>query len=390
MKILSRLLIILFFLSIKTISAQIEWKTENQNNTNIYWPKDLSKGKVFQVTSFGPFKNQGSKLESWFLNAVKSQQVTHGKPLKKWIIKPEKGNAISTVNSFVNSVGKKMEVAYQGGTLSDGRLYLTQLISSSDLVLLMKYGAGLEPLIEKIKSKMLNNSSIDFNDKKDIALENSLEKTKNFIPNKEELKVVKGPKGIKNMRGIIVYGIQPGGLYGPTSDVIVTFTDGSYTSDIKRVFSKGVATSKKEKPNRWGYWSLKNGALELKGASGKTWNTYGDWIAKPGSKGLKLNGCYGNITSSSSSDYGGGTTVGNASSWCFKPNGRFAHSSTGFATASGDVRGASASSNKSRGRYLIDGYTIRFVYDSGTEFIAGFCFLNEKKSHIAINGQRYY
>lgn len=41
------------------------------------------------------------------------------------------------------------------------------------------------------------------------------------------------------------------------------------------------------------------------------------------------------------------------------------------------------------GRYRIDGYAIRLAYDDGSQAEAGFAFLNDERTHIAINGKRY-
>jgi hypothetical protein len=143
-------------------------------------------------------------------------------------------------------------------------------------------------------------------------------------------------------------------------------------------------------PGKWEKWKIIDKKLYLKEKKKKDYSkTRGDWIARPGAVDLKLNGCHGNITSASETPFGGHSTVGNASSWCFKPDGRFAHSSIGFAVSSGDVSGGTSARRKQRGRYRIDGYTAKFIYDDSTELITAFCYLSEKNSHIAINGKRY-
>lgn len=198
------------------------------------------------------------------------------------------------------------------------------------------------------------------------------------------------PEGFKELRGVITMGIQPGGMFGFTSDVIALFDDGNYTSDLSRLFSEGISASMKKKPTRWGKWKMIDGELYLRSSGEKEFSeTRGNWVARSAPSDQRLKGCYGNITSASETPFGGNSTLGNASSWCFKPNGRFAHSSTGFISSSGAVSGGVSSSSKRGGRYRIDGYTARFVYDDGTELVTAFCYLNEKKSHIAINGKRY-
>ena len=87
----------------------------------------------------------------------------------------------------------------------------------------------------------------------------------------------------------------------------------------------------------------------------------------------------------------GDAMVGKASSWCFARDGRFSHESAGFAIATGGgVRGATgATAQHLRGRYRIDAYAIRLAYDDGSEAQAGFAFLNDEHTHIAINGKRF-
>jgi len=195
--------------------------------------------------------------------------------------------------------------------------------------------------------------------------------------------------GLKEVRGVIVYGIQAGGMFGTTEDFIALFEDGTYSSDLPRTFGVSKAASKKKKPNYWGTWRFRNDKLELKDFNDRAFDTTsGDWVADGGKNDQRLTGCYGNITSTSGADYTSGTTVGLARSWCFYPNGRFTNKASAYGSSS-NPGVAMGVSNKARGRYRIDGNMARFVYDDGHEVISAFGFINKDRTHIMLNGKRF-
>ncbi|MFI8605964.1 hypothetical protein ACIGCP_15975 [Cellulophaga baltica] len=376
------------------ISAQSKWDTNMQGDIKVYTPSDLKSGKTFDVYAYGPTETPNEDLKNWVLETAKEKQKAIGEPLKKWIVKPEKED-YGITNSYKDNKGITMQVAYQGGKLTDGRNFFIKLIISNDLITVLKYGTRLEALLVDIKADMVTRQATA-TDKKIIA-SNNVNTAPTQTTTKEaaiheisetSLSSGKAPDGLVELRGLLGTGMQSTGMVGTTSNVIALFKDGTFTSDIGYTFSAGVAASKRKNPKRWGQWRMRNNELELKEHDEAQFEEARDWLTEPASKDLKLNGCYGKITSSSYSGYGGGSTVGNASSWCFQPNGRFSHSKTGFANATGDVMGSTSSNKKSGGRYYLSDYTARFIYDDGTEVTTSFCFLNKKKTHIAINGKR--
>ncbi|WP_036152065.1 hypothetical protein [Maribacter forsetii] len=376
------------------ISAQSKWDISNQEDIKVYTPSDLKSNKIFNVYAYGPIEAPNEDLKNWVLETAKDQQKEIGAPLKKWIVKPEKED-YGITNSYKDNKGVTMQVAYQGGKLKDGRNFFLRLITSNDLITVLKYGARLDDLLVDIKADMVTRQTTATG-KKSIASNNvntapTQTTTKEAVINEiseTSLSPGKAPDGLVELRGLLGTGMQSTGMVGTTSNVIALFKDGTFTSDIGYTFSAGVAASKRKNPKNWGQWRMRNNELELKEYDQAQFEEASDWLTEPASKDLKLNGCYGNITSSSYSGYGGGSTVGNASSWCFKSNGRFSHSKTGFANATGDVRGSTSSNKKSGGKYYLSDYTARFIYDDGTEVTTSFCFLNKKKTHIAINGKR--
>ncbi|WP_423997903.1 hypothetical protein [Maribacter sp. IgM3_T14_3] len=376
------------------ISAQSKWNTTIQEDIKIYTPTDLKSGKTFDVYTYGPTEAPNEDLKTWVLETAKEKQKELGEPLKNWLVKPEKED-YGITNSYKDNKGVTMQVAYQGGKLKDGRNFFLRLITSNDLITVLKYGTRLDALLVDIKADMVTKQTTETTSNK-IANNQVPAKTTQTTSKEAAINEISeaslspgnAPEGLLEIRGLLGTGMQSTGMVGTTSDVIALFKDGTFTSDIVYTFSEGVTASKRKNPKSWGQWRMRNNELELKEHDQAQFEEASDWLTEPASKDLKLNGCYGNITSSSYSGYGGGSTVGNASSWCFKPNGRFSHSKTGFANATGDVRGSTSSNKKSGGRYYLSGYAARFIYDDGTEVTTSFCFLNKKKTHIGINGKR--
>lgn len=228
----------------------------------------------------------------------------------------------------------------------------------------------------------------------DTGPKNSVEPAKsnnpaNSVVVMDSLPPVEKLDGLKEVRGVIVYGIQAGGMFGTTEDFIALFEDGTYSSDLPRTFGVSKAASKKKRPNYWGSWRMRNGELELKNSTDKGFDTTsGDWLAVGGTNNQKLSGCYGNITSTSGADYTSGTTVGLARSWCFYPNGRFTNKASAYGSSSSPAVTMGVS-NKARGRYRIDGNMARFVYDDGHDVVAAFGFINKDRTHVMLNGKRF-
>lgn len=196
------------------------------------------------------------------------------------------------------------------------------------------------------------------------------------------------PAGLKELRGVLVMGIQPGGMFGLTDDFIAVFDDGSYTEDLVNTFGEGVAVSRRKKPRAWGTWRSRNDKIELREHGDAAYEPpRGSWLIAPSASGFTLSGCFGRLNSSSGADYTSGTTVGLAQTWCFWKDGRFTNSSTAFGSSSNvSMR---ASSPKARGRYRIDGYVAKFVYDDGHEVTAAFGYASTKGNHLMLNGKRF-
>ena len=361
-----------------------------------YKPSSLREGKTFKIIIWAPEITNTENLDSWLVSRASAIQKSLGQPKKKWRVKSEKSGARSLNNSFKNSSGVNFQVGYQADWTDNGEAYVGQLIASNHLAMMLKYGVKIETVIDHALRVF---SSDDYQNR--LALSQSKE---NDASNSSSVQVAStdqssqssnidiqpgaAPKGLQEIRGVQVFGMQPGGLFGLTEEFIATFNDGTYTTDFALTFNVGVAESKARKPDSWGRWRERNGKLELMEKRDQEFDTTsGNWIVDRGFAGESLSQCFSRLSSAG----GDGPLVGGSRSWCFTSDGRFANSSMVYTianTSAGGVNSASASPEIG-GRYLIDGYTIRFAFDDGRQETAAFAFASEKKHHIVINGRRY-
>lgn len=375
------------------------------NNSKIrtlhYKPPNLKKNHVFEITIWEPVSTGTSDLESWFIENIERRQQKLGSFSKPVKIGKEKSGALSLANNFKNKAGKKRQVGYQADWTDEGKAYIGQLVASNHMLTVLRFSPQIEKVIQHALTVFASSTNSNFYYlKKDatqtasgdhLAKSTTTESSNARVIN-DPLDPVGAPPGFAEIRVTGEYGIMVGGLFGLKTEVLALFESGEYTSDLAGLFAGGQSQSKAQNPDEWGRWRKTDGELELNSNKQPEFEKpeAGDWLAEAGTTDQKLNKCFGHIATASSSPYGGGPTVGNASSWCFKTDGRFAHSSTGFVTGGGEaVSGAAASSSKTRGRYRIDGYAVKFIYDDGTQFTAAFKFLSKDKGHIGINGKRY-
>ena len=361
-----------------------------------YQPTSLKKNQIFQIIVWEPVNTGTEDLKTWFLDSINLRQRRLGSFGKRVKVGKEKNGALSLANNFKNEAGQKRQVAYQSDWTDQGKAYIGQLIASNDLMMILRYSAQIDKVIEHAQnvfvSGSLPGSSNSENTTHDPTNEQITESPSPTVVPGGPLNPVSPPTGFIELRVAHEYGIVAGGLFGLKTDVLALFESGEYTSDLRTVFGSGQAASKKQNPENWGRWRSKDGKFKFNTAKQPEFKEpeSGEWLPEAGTPDQKLEKCYGNITSVSDTPYGGGVTVGNASSWCFRADGRFAHSVAGFATGGSDVvSGAASDSSKIRGRYRIDGYAVKFIYDDGKELTAAFCFLSDDKRHIGINGKRY-
>lgn len=171
------------------------------------------------------------------------------------------------------------------------------------------------------------------------------------------------PEGFHNMW--FIYNSRAG-----TKWAVMTFTDGTMTTNVSKVLSKGVASSKRDNPNRWATFTLnKRDKIIARFPNTRAPRKY--FNSDPSilmSSDYKLTGCY---SSQSVSSVGVTGTAGSSASisfgtFCFNRNGRFSNDRS-FAigsTGSGSTS-LGTSTGGSHGTYKISGNTVVFNYANG-------------------------
>jgi len=192
------------------------------------------------------------------------------------------------------------------------------------------------------------------------------------------------PAGLRAIHAIVYTGLQANG-FGFQDSTIATFEDGTYTSDLYTIYNGGIAASRAIHPESWGTWRMQAGELELNGASGNGFrSTQGEWSAGIAAADQRLNGCY-----EAAKPFGDSAPVrkGVPQAWCFTSDGRFTHS---VATYKRDTTIAPGKAHpRISGRYRIDGYAARFVYDDGRDVKTSFAYLGDFNGNVSVNGDRY-
>ena len=378
------------------VSAPSGWSDDTDGTTRIL-TKSTSRIEI------GPWESlQGASLERW-LDTRKSEVPTGVQLVSSKAIKKETSGSTEyfyiNQRTKINGKGGSGTVIACPGTEGTARLLRMDVENS-------KFGDAIsggkfmdrvcaeEPTGTVIQQPGSSNRTVANRGSRDTPPYPQPNSTSSQAGSPVEMKTSALPPiqkldGLVEVRGMITYGIQAGGMYGTTEDFIALFDDGTYSRDLPRTFGVSKAESKAERPNYWGQWRKRGGELELKGIGDTEFDTTsGDWLAVPGGQDHKLSGCYGRLTSTSGADYLSGTTVGLARTWCFYPSGRFTNNSTAFGSSSNPGVSMQAS-DKARGRYRIDGNMARFVYDDGHEVMAVFGYINEDRTHIMLNGKRF-
>lgn len=204
----------------------------------------------------------------------------------------------------------------------------------------------------------------------------------------QPLSAARIPDGMRGLHGVIVE--QPGDdqEFKLADQTLVTFRDGSYTSDLHTVFNQGVDVSRKQHPALWGNLRKRAGKLELTSQQSDDYIVaHGQWSAFPADSDQRLRGCFDRFVTDAVVNSGTGKTVAAATTWCFWRDGRFTHRSDDYADDTGLA--GQQTGPELRGRYRIDGYAVRFVYDDGVEVQGSFSFLSADQTQFGLNGSHY-
>ena len=439
---------IIMMLTITSIFSQPSnfknWKIKEIDNAKVYIPKNLKKGEHYNITLFNA-KDIGSTTHSnWMNTFVLNDERKLGEITYKGKISQAKLGILNTVRKFKNVVGKKFDyVANRNKPIfkSQFALYISQKISNdkvgimrvnySNMDIFKRYQYGLKE-VGKIMIKQGNNAYLDQKltaHKKEKERLAKIEQKK-IDAEKARIAAIKKAKALKRTKPN--QGLKPSEIEAILINNEIDILMGGFETTLHLLLKDGwvyklgaagaeippsdfdATYSKKYEPERWTKWR-KN----AKGEYEKT-NKQGEWViikdykAITGGNNETINGNYGK--------HAGSSNFGSSSSYVklFK-NGRFELSSNilvstssidgdyNVITSSGSnkdgTRTVSSGSSpravigsdskkkdgaKNTGTYKIDGYTIEMHYDNGVVRREFFCFSNNKKNAIVINGNFYW
>lgn len=160
-----------------------------------------------------------------------------------------------------------------------------------------------------------------------------------------------------------------GGFIGIKVYPVVLFRDGSALTDVGGLgFAGGIDANRQAEPKRWTRWRRSGGTVQLQ-KDGK-WDdlefqrTYGTLPAD-----FRLEGRFRRSSGTGNVAVGGSQSVTVVSTFLFARDGRVVRdASVGSTGSAGDVSVATSQASPSqRGRYTIDGITLRIRYDDGHE-----------------------
>lgn len=191
------------------------------------------------------------------------------------------------------------------------------------------------------------------------------------------------------------YGITGAGFYGMTERFIVTFTDGSATTDVNGVFHQGISKSRQAEPGRWGRWRKSGNVIEVMIGDDESFERRaGVFRVLPGKDGQTLDRCFSHMMSAGNIAFGGNSTATSASDFCFRPDGTLEHGTATAVSGGNDYSGkgsmyAGGGSSEQSGSYRIEGNLIQLTWPNGTEETRAFGFLSKDHGAILIGDTRH-
>jgi hypothetical protein len=165
-----------------------------------------------------------------------------------------------------------------------------------------------------------------------------------------------------------------GFMTGYVIDGPVLLKDGRAFSDFGRppAYIDAAADALKE-PGNWGRWTRVGSEINIRWNDGETSTVpvTGDNFMTGGPKTMRLSGQYRHVSGGGNTAFGGGNSFLSQSSYTFFPDGTFSSdSSSSFSVGPGaGADGATATGGTTgggvRGRYDVDGYTLKLTYPDG-------------------------
>jgi hypothetical protein len=402
------------------------WKMTAESDALRYLPTDLPAGKTFEYRVYGPYDLEGADLKEWFSGQAQRIQQSLGEPLEDWVVKPDK-QKWSISNSFRNGDGQVFSVGYEGGRLDDDRVYIMRMVSSQDLMLMMKYGFKFYPVLDEAKQRFKDKPSAHTLTvapaPATAQAPSAAERTQKS--GKESVRVAPG-KGVdlSDLEAVWVYSNIDVIMGGMDVDTTLLFDDGSaYTDCAIPPDELDVEVSKRIQPNQWTKWRSHWGKYQLWNASKQTWYDLTGEPAVAIKPGTRLSGKYlsaggsqfsgswkrhiifhqdgtfelSSFSMMSNSGMGGGsmgadgktvpliTSVGSSDK----------RGSSGATSVGGDDVGGGGSSHrrdgsKNTGRYEVNDYSITLTHDNGYRHTELFYFEKRKGENDIVYGNDLY
>ncbi len=427
------LFVSIFLLNLQTISAQKGWKRTASNNNLVYTPTTIKQGKTFKYIFFKPVNLNGKQEKDWLLAQAKKEHGKLGKASKPWTLKQEKSGGWSVNNTYTNSNGTKMSTGYVSKKLANGKVYMMQMISSFDLVILLKYGKQINSVRTAAEAIFVQNKTLantPAKTKKKVSTptpkKSTITNSTSKLTGKEKRRMIERSirtspgKGVKPSQVQVLWvdsgiDILRGGIKVNT---YLLLKDGTVYTDCEIPPNELVVSKSKElQPKKWTIWRKSGTSYQIKNKKKGIWKTLKGakaiatianekinrkFITTGGSqyKGswknsitFKANGRFemSRFSMRDNSGLGGGTT-GPSLSTVRKSDKTGTRSST---TVAGSGLGGGTTSQKNNGSantgtYYLKGNTITLKHDNGYVHTELFFFDKRDKKSFIYKDDRFW
>ncbi len=325
--------------------AQIQGWEKIKNDVIIsYFPNDLKKGENFIVIVYPLQKIKNKSKKDFFSDFLRKYDKKISNTHANWEIKPINQNDW-TAQKTLNYKGIERLFIFRTIELRKNEILLFQIAYDKEADYAEKYLKRLSYIFDDIEK--MYGKKIDIHTTTETSIP----------PSKPTFNIVKKLSKHKDyiMYGDIEFGI--GGADG-VFEAILTFHDGSFTSDINTILNKGAAFSKNANPDKWGNYRIINKKLELK------WNGESNYEAVNFYERLysitsisQIEGCW---KATSGSSTGTSTSIA-IDKYCFSKNSRFSIESVAtVATGSG----GGYSGTEKQGWYQVKNNVIQLHFDN--------------------------
>jgi len=397
MKNLSLLLIVsLFLFNLQAISAQKGWQKKTSNKNLVYTPTTLKQGKTFNYIFFKPVNLQGKQEKDWLLIQAKKEHSKLGKAQTPWKLKQEKSGGWSANNTYTNNKGQKMSVGYISKKLSNGKVYMMQMISSFDIGVLLKYGKQIKPVMADAEAIFIQNKSLanlPSTQKKKSSTYASKKKNvsnkKSKLTGKEKQLLIKRSirtapgKGVQSSQLQVLWvdsrvDVLRGGI---SVDTYLLLKDGTAYTDCKIPPNELIVKKSKElQPKKWTVWRKSGTSYQIRGSWENTIT-------------FKANGRFemSRFSMRDNAALGGGTTA--PSVHTVRKSDK--KGTRGTTTVSGTGIGGGTTSTKNNGAantgtYYLKGNTITLKHDNGYVHTELFFFDETDKKSFIYKNDRFW